>query len=367
MHNGQDISQSAVCEEPKSLERITTTGIVWIGLVVFVLLLWKISTVLLLIFCGCLAAIFLRSLADFVTARVSMSNGLALSLVLATLVSIAGVMTYFVGQPLVDQMAELVEEAPRALRTLREKGAETRWGQWLSNEAPQSVDDLPVPKDRLAQHASNAAGTTMSGLAGLLVIIFISLYLAFDAERYVAGMVRLAPPRRRERLREVQTEVGTALRWWLLGKILSMILVGASTTLGLWLLGVPLAFALGILAAILTFIPNFGPIVSAIPALLLALLESPQGAAYVIVLYVGIQFVESYLITPLIQQRTVSLPPVLTISAQIAMGILFGGLGVVAATPLTAALLVFVKRLYVEDILENGLAPEIVTSGRVST
>jgi predicted PurR-regulated permease PerM len=360
------MTQSAGLKEQNSLGWIAKAGFVWIGLVVVVLLLWKISTVVLLIFCGCLAAIFLRSLADFVTARVSVSNGLALSLVLATLVLIAGLMIYFVGQPLVDQMTELAEKAPRALRTLRDQGAETRWGKWLLNEAPQSMDDLPVPKDSLAQHASNAAGTTMSGLAGLLVIIFISLYLAFDAERYVAGTVRLVPPRRRERLREVLTEVGTALRWWLLGKIISMILVGAATTLGLWLLEVPLAFALGILAALLTFIPNFGPIVSAIPALLLALVESPLVAAYVIVLYVGIQFVESYLITPLIQQRAVSLPPVMTISAQIAMGILFGGLGVIAATPLTAALLVFVKRLYVEDVLEKGLAPEMVTSGTVS-
>ncbi len=363
MKEAQAVNESAASYDGKYLWRITATGLIWIGLIALALLLWKVASVLLLVFGGVLAAIFLLSLAEFVAGRLKVSRGTALSLVLVVLVAVTGLTIYLFGQPLVDQLTALWDEVPRALRKLREQVAETSWGGRLLDETPQSVDEIPIPKDDLAQGASNAVGALFAGLGGALVIGFVGIYLAFDPERYLNGAVRLASTRRRARLREVLSEVGTVLRWWLIGKIISMTVVGATTTLGLWLLGVPLAFALGVIAAILTFVPNFGPIVSAIPAVLLALLDSPMNALYVTLLYVGIQTVESYLITPLVQQKTVSLPPVLTISAQIALGMLFGGLGVIVATPLTAAVVVFIKRLYIDDVLEKRRDPEIATSG----
>ena len=147
-------------------------------------------------------------------------------------------------------------------------------------------------------------------------------------------------------------EVHEVLRWWLLGKMVAMVLVGTLTTIGLWLLGIPLPVALGVIAAMLTFIPNFGPVLSAIPALLLAFVASPMSAVYVGLLYLVIQTVESYLITPLIQQRTVSLPPALTVLAQVGMGVLFGVPGIVLAAPMAAMAMVLVTKLYIEDRLE---------------
>lgn len=138
-----------------------------------------------------------------------------------------------------------------------------------------------------------------------------------------------------------------------------MAVIGVLTTLGLWLLGVPLALTLGILAALLEFIPNFGPILSAVPAVLLALMESPRLALWVILLYLGIQAAESYLITPLVQRRLASLPPVLVIVSQILGGVLFGFLGFALATPLLAFALVLVKRLYIEDRLGDSFEEPI--------
>lgn len=137
-----------------------------------------------------------------------------------------------------------------------------------------------------------------------------------------------------------------------------MAIIGACTAVGLWALGVPLALTLALLAAALTFVPNFGPILAAVPAVLLGLLESPTKALYVVLLYVGVQTVESYVLTPLIQKRTVSAPPALTILAQVLLGVLVGGLGVVLATPLTAVALVLARELYVRDVLEAGGPPE---------
>jgi predicted PurR-regulated permease PerM len=127
-----------------------------------------------------------------------------------------------------------------------------------------------------------------------------------------------------------------------------MAIVGVMTTLGLWLLNVPLALAFGLIAAALTFVPNIGPVLSVVPPALLALTDGPWTAAYVVALYLAIQTIESYAITPIIQRRTVSLPPALTITAQVALGLLVGPLGVAVATPLTAVATTAVNVLYVE-------------------
>lgn len=127
-----------------------------------------------------------------------------------------------------------------------------------------------------------------------------------------------------------------------------MFIVGVLTTLGLWFLSIPMALTLGLLAAILTFIPNIGPIISAIPAILIAFTQSPTSAVYVIALYIVIQAVESYVITPLIQGKTIAQPPALVIFSQLIMGLLTGFLGLSLATPLLAALSVIIKRIDVE-------------------
>jgi predicted PurR-regulated permease PerM len=162
----------------------------------------------------------------------------------------------------------------------------------------------------------------------------------------------------RNRADAVLREIVDVLRWWLIGKILSMILVGVLTTVGLWALDVPLALTFGLLAAALTFIPNFGPVLSVVPPAILALAEDPTRALQVGALYLAIQAVESYAITPLIQRRTVSMPPALTITSRIVLGVLVGGIGLAVATPLTAAAMTAVRMLYVEDLLERGPAGE---------
>jgi predicted PurR-regulated permease PerM len=144
--------------------------------------------------------------------------------------------------------------------------------------------------------------------------------------------------------------MGTTLTRWVVGQLCLMLLVGILSLIGLHLLGVDHAWALGVLAGVLTFVPFLGPLVAAAVAVLVALATSPLLALYVALLYVGIQSLEG-LLEPLVQQRAVYLPPVLLISAQLAFGVLFGALGVILATPLAAASMVAVRMLYIEDVL----------------
>lgn len=213
----------------------------------------------------------------------------------------------------------------------------------------------------LVDQATGVLLTTISAVGAAVIILFVGLYVAAQPTLYQRGIRRLVPVAGRHRFDEVLLEVISVLRWWLIGKILSMVLVGVLTTVGLWWLDVPLALTFGLLAAALTFIPNFGPVLSVVPPALLALADDPTRAAYVVALYLAIQTVESYAVTPLIQRRTVSMPPALTITSQIVLGVLVGGIGVVVATPLTAAAMTVVRMLYVEDLLEQDAAIQQIT------
>ena len=130
-----------------------------------------------------------------------------------------------------------------------------------------------------------------------------------------------------------------------------MLFIGVLTWVGLSIIGVPLALTLGLIAGLLSFIPNFGPILSAVPAILLAFIDSPTSALYVLALFVGVQLIESNLVTPMIERQTVELPPVLTIVSQLALAVLFGAVGLILATPILAVVMVLVQTLYIQDVL----------------
>lgn len=328
---------------------VTVVGIT-VAVLLALLLLWYAVDVLLLVFAGILLAIFLRGLGDKLSKRTGLSGGWSLGMVMLSLVAVIGVAVWLLAPSIAEQTDELTQSLPRAVERLQSRMERYGWARRVMEQLPSAEELVSDRADAFAR-VTGVFSTTLGALANFVIILFVGLYLAVEPRLYVNGLIRLVPLGRRDRAREALNAVGYALRWWLIGKVGSMIVIGVLTWLGLWLLGVPLALTLGIIAALLTFIPNIGPILSVVPAALLALLDSPTRALYVLLLYFTVQVVESYLLTPLVQRRTVSLPPALTIAAQVLLGVLLGGLGVVLATPLTAVALVLVKMLYVEDVL----------------
>ncbi len=193
--------------------------------------------------------------------------------------------------------------------------------------------------------------STLGILANAILVAFIGLYLALAPGTYITGLVRLFPKQRRARMNEVLETAGETLRRWLVGRAILMVVNGVFTALGLWILGIPLALTLGTIAGLLNFVPNIGPIIAGVPAVLIAWTLGPVPALYVLLLYIFLQSLDGYVLTPLVQQRTVSLAPALTITAQLLFGVLAGTMGLLLATPLTAATLVFIRKLYLEDVL----------------
>jgi predicted PurR-regulated permease PerM len=189
-----------------------------------------------------------------------------------------------------------------------------------------------------------------------LLVIVGGIYLAAQPKLYRSGLLKLFPAGSRDRIDQALDDCWTALRLWLAGRLVSMVFIGLLTGVGLWLIGIPGALALGIVAFILEFVPFVGPIIAAVPALVLALAFDPVKALWVALLYLGIQQLEGNVIEPIVQQRAVDLPPALLLFAIVAGALVFGPTGVIFAAPLTVVLFVLVKRLYVREALGTATA-----------
>ena len=305
---------------------------------------------LLLIFACILFAIFLYRLADILHRRLGWNRTLALTLVVLALVAIAGLGGWAMAPRISEQSSQLAQEIPAAVERL----------QGAVEQHPLTkkiVDQLPAPDQIMEKMGSLVpnAGLFFSGIVGafgnLVIIIFVGIYFAAAPGVYTGGLIRLIPQSKRGRGREVLQEMGDSLASWLLGKAVSMLIVGSATAIGLSLLGVPLALILGIIAGLLDFIPYLGPIMAGIPAVLLALSISPDLALYALLLFAAINMLEGYVLQPMIEAKAIELPPALVIVMQLIFGTLFGFAGVALATPLAAVLSVLIKMLYIEDIL----------------
>jgi predicted PurR-regulated permease PerM len=264
---------------------------------------------------------------------------------------LAGAISYL-APDVADQVRHLREELPKSAQATSTYISQFGWGRTLIDQLP-SVDEVrgKVDPSILLSGVGGFFSSTLGAVGNFFIVILLAIYFASEPRFYVDGFTKLFPLPRRERVREIIGTIGETLRWWLIGKVGSMIFIGILTWIGLRIIGVPLALTLGLIAGLLSFIPNFGPILSAVPALLLAFIDSPITALYVLGLYIGVQLIESNVVTPIIERETVELPPALTIVSQLALAVLVGGLGLVLATPLLAVLMVIVQMVYIQDIL----------------
>ncbi|MCA1246978.1 AI-2E family transporter [Massilia sp. MS-15] len=307
---------------------------------------------LLLIFACILCAILFYKLSEILARRFHMKRTVALVIVVAALLGIIGIGGWAMAPEIAEQSSKLAQEVPAAVERLK-----TTVEQHPIMK--RVVAELPPPEQivkQMGEMVPNAGlffGGVIGALGNIVIILFVGMYFAASPHTYTAGVIRLIPKARRSRAREVQQELGNTLASWLLGKSASMLIVGAATSIGLSLLGVPLALILGIIAGLLDFIPYLGPIMAGVPAVLLALSISPDLALYTVLLFLGIQLIEGYALQPLIEAKAVDLPPALVIVMQLVFGTLFGFAGVALATPLAATLSVLVRMLYIEDILDD--------------
>jgi predicted PurR-regulated permease PerM len=326
------------------IHRAASVAAIIAGFVAVGLLVVVASRVLLLVFAGVLFAVMLRGLGSKIARHTPIPISVALALVgIGIIVFLAGA-GWLVGPKIAAQADTLREKLPQAIHDLQSRAESLPLIKRTIVHAPP-IGNAFAAHEGLFSRITGVVSIAFDVGIEAFAVIALGAYLAAQPDIYINGVSRLFPPGYRRRVRDLLNELGTTLGWWLVGKAIAMAAIGILNGIGLWLLGVPVPVALGLITAIFTFIPNFGPIISLVPAALMALTVSPILPAYVALLHFGIQFVESYLVTPLIQQRTVSLPPGYTLIVQLVTGVLFGPLGLILAAPLATFLLVTAHRL----------------------
>jgi predicted PurR-regulated permease PerM len=321
---------------------ITTTGA---AVLIVLLILWRASAIFLTIFGAILFAIFLRSISHWIHKKTPLSERWALVVTVLLFVGAGALGTYFLAPSVSEQFDELSQTLPASIDALEERLSRYGWAQWILEQGGTLMEP-----GEAARRAGTVMGAVAGGVTFILLTIFAGFYIALSPHIYRGALLRLVPPSSRPRADEVLVAVESTLRWWLLGRFVSMVAIGVLTWIGLLLLDIPLALVLGFIAGLLSFVPFVGPVLSAIPAILLALAIDPSKAWHVIILYTVIQMIESYLITPFVEKKAVWLPPALTVTVEVLGGVLLGALGVIFATPLTAVAIVLVKMLYLQDL-----------------
>jgi predicted PurR-regulated permease PerM len=194
-------------------------------------------------------------------------------------------------------------------------------------------------------------------LSFAIVVLITTVYAVARPAPLVSGFVSLFPAGQRQRVREILDEMYRTVQKWFLGQLASMTIIGLLFTVAMFVIGIPFALLLGIFSGLISFVPYVGPLISVIPPMLLALTGNPIDAVWVILAYLGIQAVEGNLVQPIVMSRAVSLHPVTLVFALLAMGTLFGFVGVFLAIPLVAALHVLLRELWIERMDQMGTDP----------
>ena len=319
-----------------------------LGLAALFFLAWHLRTLLLMLFGAVVIATIFRAIADNIARLTRIPNWAATGSAIVIVLGVVALLVAIFGSHVAAQFEALRVKLPEAWRVFE------RWvgDVGLQNQLKALVASISTPGGNLSGFG-RALMSIGGGIADFIVVIFAGIYLATQPNFYRTGAIKLVPPARRKLAAETMMESERALRLWLRGQAVAMLVVGLLVGLGLWLLGMPSALALGLLAGLLEFIPFAGPILAAIPAILLGLAISPEMALWVALLYLAVQQFEGNVLTPLVQQYAVDLPGVVLLFSLIGFGALFGTLGVILAAPLAVVTMVLVKRLYVIETLHT--------------
>jgi predicted PurR-regulated permease PerM len=356
---------------PTSHRHFIERALILIALAGLTLLLVELRDILILVFGAVVIAVLLSAITDPIHRRLKIGRGFSLAIAVAIVLGVLiGAGTLF-GREMASQVRDLSERLPAAWQSAGEQlenfgielpdiggGNSPAADPQTAAESQQQAPAEDQPGNLLSEIDPSLFGriggilmTIFGGIAHTLLIVAGGIYLAAQPDLYRKGLLKLFPQESRARIAQGLDDSGRSLKLWLLGTLISMVLVGSLTAFGLWLLGVPSWLALGLLAGLFEFIPIIGPIAAGIPGVLLALTLGMETALWVLGLYILIQQLEGNVIQPIVQRYAVDLPPAMLLFTLVAAGVLFGLPGIIFAAPLTVVVYVLVKRLYVQGAL----------------
>jgi predicted PurR-regulated permease PerM len=328
----------------KSYSKKVFTAVAIVALFVIFLLLFKtLFSVLLLTLAAILVTIYFYGFAGILQKYLHFSP--KLSIVLSVIINILLLVAFFwfVGSRLSNQVAELSQTLPTTIEKFKGEIQQTTLGS-KALDYLQSTGSSAKTASVIKKFFSSSFGI----LSDLYIILLLCLFFTASPSLYKKGIVQLLPPKAKDQGAELLEDLANVLKKWLLGEIIGFFFIAILTAIGLLIIGIPLVLTLALIAGLLNFIPNFGPIIALIPAGLLGLMQGPTTAIIVVCMYTFIQIMQSAVTQPLIQKRMVNIPPALTILGQVAFGMLAGFWGVLLAVPIVAILMTVINKLYVQ-------------------
>lgn len=324
-------------------QKVWITGGIFALIVIILLLIKATFSVLLLVLAGALIAIFFNGLGGLICRKTKWKQGLCLAIAIAGSILIVAALSWLIGSKVQSQATQLSETIPATIDNAKARLNESPLGKNIVEKisSPQSVEKAKAV-------ISTFFKSTFGVLGDVYVVLFIGIFFTASPDVYKKGVVALIPQSGKQKGKDVLDKLGENLKKWLKGKFFAMLVVFILTAVGLAVLGIPLWLVLAITAGLLNFIPNFGPLIAMVPAVLVALMVNPTTAAIVAGMYILIQVIESNFITPMVQQKLVSIPPALIIIAQLLISPLTGGWGLVLATPLMVIIMIMLQELYIK-------------------
>jgi predicted PurR-regulated permease PerM len=315
-------------------------------------LLWTLVDLLLLLFACALVALILLTITNWIRLRSKLPFAVALGLTVLLMLGLIGGAFAFFGTTMQTEFTELATRLPAAWANVQARLAESRVGAAILERA----QGLAPSGQTIVNVITTALAAVGGALSGFVLVLIGGLYLAAQPTLYAGGVMRMIPSGARERTAETLDAISVSLKNWLKGQALGMLFVGVGTGLGLWLVGVPAAWAIGLVAGLAEFVPYLGVILAGIPAVILGFGQGTDTGLWTLGVLIAVQQLQGNLVMPLLQNKMVDLPPAVTIFGIIAAGILFGVPGVLLATPLTIVVLVLIRRLYLHEDQHEMLA-----------
>ncbi|MEM8675668.1 MAG: AI-2E family transporter [Cyanobacteria bacterium P01_G01_bin.67] len=334
------------------------TLIGFLAVIIALYILWQIKQVLLLAFAAVVFATAMNQLVKLLQGQLKLKRKPAIA------IAVTGVLTFIIGfialviPPFIEQFQELVTLVPLGLEQL------SSWNEWLHNLLPDNLIDevrglesltqnIQSFMDRIIGNFFDLFSSTLGIVLNSLLVIVVTIMLLSNPTPYRQMFLLMFPAFYRQRVQTILKKCERNLGGWAIGILFNMAVIAILSGIGLLILGVRLPLANSLLAGILTFIPNLGPVLSVVPPAAMALLDNPWKAFAVIVLYILIQQVESNILTPIVMEKQVSLLPAITLLAQVAFAVFFGILGLFLALPITVVAQVWLKEVLVKDILDR--------------
>lgn len=336
-------------ETPPQKE-LTYTEKVWrtvsiVALLVVAILIARVAfNVLLMILAGSLIAVYFHGLGDMIERKTKWNRKICMTISVLGSFLILSTLLYVMGTTIQGQIAILSESLPQTINNFKAKLGEGPIG---SKILEYFGDDNT---DKLFATAQSFFSTSFGVIGNIYIIMFLGIFFTTHPSLYKDGIIKLFPKKNKPMAKKVIDRTSQALKGWLKGMMLSMVLIFIMIGTGLSIIGIPVALVLALLTGLLKLIPNFGSLAAMIPGVLLALTKDINTAIVVSLLYMISQTIVSNIVTPLIQKKMINIPPALTIISQVIMGVLSGVLGIILAVPLLSIVIILVDEIYIKKI-----------------